>query len=376
MKDRFLLSSVASALALLVCAPQSRAATMIGEYLTFSGFGTLGAVQTDSNEGTYGRDRQPGGADKTANFEVDSNLGLQMTATATPWLSATAQMLAAKRASADHAKAEMEWAFITIKPLDDLTVRAGRMAAPVFAISDSRNVGYANTWLRAPNEVYALNSFSRIDAVDASYRKPLGPVSIAATAFAGSTKVTSGGVTANCDELKGANVLFETDWATFRLGYMTTLASIPARNVSNDRYEFSGAAVTVDRDDIILQAEYVKRKSSQKPTVVNADGWYVMGGYRFGAFTPYAIIAKTAPETPTSPALLSAKQQSKALGLRWDVASQASVKFQFDHVDTQGTKGISFTTPATPPVAPGLPPGNKPVTSAVNVFSVAVDFVF
>jgi hypothetical protein len=363
--------AVASALALLVAVPEAGAATQLGEHLSLSGFGTLGAVRTNSNEGQYGKDRQIGGADRKVNYDVDSNLGLQMTATATPWLSATAQLLAAKRKK-NHIEAEVEWAFVTVKPMDGLALRGGRMAAPLFAVSDSRNVGFANTWMRAPNEVYALNLFSTMDAIDATQRWSFGSVALTASAFAGKTDFKVNGNDAKAKRLKGLNLLLDTEWATFRVGQAMTDISIPAVGVFNDRYTFSGFGVVVDRDNIVAQVEYVKRKSELAPASVNSKGWYVMGGYRFGAFTPYAFISDVTPQTT----VFDGAQRTKALGLRWDAMSFAALKFQFDRVDTKGTKGVSFATAPTPPSAPGLPPGQASVTKPVNVFSVAVDFVF
>ena len=41
-----------------------------------------------------------------------------------------------------------EWAFLKWQALPSLYVRAGRMGAPFFMISDFRDVGYANTTVR------------------------------------------------------------------------------------------------------------------------------------------------------------------------------------------------------------------------------------
>jgi len=369
--------TAAAALLLMGGGAPAMATTQWGEHLSFSGFGTLGAVQTNSDEGKFGKDRQyKGGAEKSANFDVDSNLGLQVIGTATPWLSATVQVLASKR-DKGHVEAEVEWAFVSVKPLESLSLRAGRMAAPVFAISDSRNIGYANTWVRAPNEVYALNVFRRMEGLDLTYSTHLGPFGVSATGFGGKTEFRAlGNAQATGESLKGLNLQLESDWVNIRIGRMQTKVVIPTLGETGDPYTFSGLGVTVDRDNVVAQAEYVTRRSDKRGDATNADSWYVMGGYRIGKLLPYLIRSSTKPEKPNTPILVSAVQETTAAGLRWDAFSSAAIKFQVDRIDTQKSRGISFYTPSTPPVFPGGPPGAKPVTKPVTAISMAVDFTF
>ena len=164
------------------------AATPVGDYLNVSGFGTLGAVQTSTNEAEFKQVNQSAGADKGGSAIVDSDFGMQLTATATPWLSATVQLLSIARGM-PHLTNEFEWAYVKVKPMDGLTLRGGRMALPMFAISDSRNVGYANNWLRAPGEVYALALFSGLRGGDVTYTAPVGSTTLTASAMVGKTVV-------------------------------------------------------------------------------------------------------------------------------------------------------------------------------------------
>src|ERR1035441_6667929 len=88
----------ATALATLVLGTaQSFAATQLGDYFTVSGFGTLGIVQTDTDQGQFIRDDESNGATTHANFNVDSDLGLQGTFRPTKWLSGTVQLLSKER---------------------------------------------------------------------------------------------------------------------------------------------------------------------------------------------------------------------------------------------------------------------------------------
>lgn len=372
----------AAALALAGATPATLAATQLGEYLSFSGFGTVGAVQTDSNDGKFGKDRQIGGADKKASLDVDSNLGLQLTGTATPWLNATVQVLVGKR-SKDYLEADVEWAFATVKPVDGLRLRLGRMAGPVFAVSDSRNVGYANTWVRAPNEVYAMNFFRTYDGADLTYRQPLGPVALTGSVVGGeTTEFKSLTFDAKGKKLLGVSVQLEYDWLTVRASKFEMDVSIPLLNLSGSPYSFTGVGISIDHDDLVIQTEAVQRRvdTANGTRTVNADGWYAMAGWRFGNVLPYVIAAGTKPKTAgvAEAQYITSTQETTAAGVRWDAFKSAAVKFQVDRVDTKNTKGASFTTPTTlGPVAPGFPPrGIGRVTGKVTVVSVAVDFTF
>jgi hypothetical protein len=354
------LSKLALASATAISASSAFAATPIGDYLNFSGFGTLGAVATSTDEAEFKQANQSAGANKGGSAIVDSDFAMQLTATATPWLSGTVQMLSIARGM-PHLTNEFEWAYVKVKPMDGLTLRGGRMALPMFAVSDSRNVGYANNWLRAPGEVYALALFSGLRGGDVTYTAPIGSTTLTASAMAGKTggdRSPERSQTLEGNQLRGLNLTWETEWATFRLGQIRTKVPLPG---FVDSYKFTGAGVMVDRGNIVAQAEYVTRRSAKLPGVVNSDGWYVLGGYRFGQLLPYASYASSRPKVGGSPFYTSGPQHTTAIGLRWDAFKSADVKFQLERIDTQGTAGVSFTAPV-----------NKPVTAA----SVAVDFVF
>jgi len=112
------------AAALISCgafAAPAQAQTQWEPDFKFSGFGTFGAVRTDTSHVNFGRDRQSyGGATTKAAFDVDSNLGVQATATANKWLSGTVQVLSAKRTTEVQITTEAEWAFAKVTPIEGL----------------------------------------------------------------------------------------------------------------------------------------------------------------------------------------------------------------------------------------------------------------
>jgi hypothetical protein len=176
------------------------------------------------------------------------------------------------------------------------------------------------------------------------------------------------------------------DWLTLRVGRVQ--GHIEA---ANDIYVFSGVGASYDRNDVIVQSEFVTRRSKRGfGALVDADGWYTLAGYRIDKFLPYASYASTRPKTDGG-THLTETQSTIAAGLRWDVFRKVDIKFQVERVDTHGTAGISFTTPPLigagpppPPTAggppsgplPGPPPSFAPITKPVIALSLAMDVVF
>jgi hypothetical protein len=235
----------------------------------------------------------------------------------------------------------------------------------VFMISDTLNVGYANNWLRAPNEVYGLVSFRRMQGFDVNYQLPLGPTRLSTTVFTGRSSAKSGSGVFGIDDILGANIQLETDWATFRYGQIDAKYHTAAAQ----KYGFKSFGVSVDRDNIVFQAE-VARRIVPAISVLNSDGWYMMAGYRFGAVLPYVMYGHTDPKQ-VSAANVADKQRTTTLGLRWDAFDSTALKVQVEHVDTEGTKGISFVGLNRSHTNPAVK-----VTSPVTVISAAVDVVF
>lgn len=350
----------------------------LADHFTFSGFGTVGAVYSDNDDAEFGTGRQLGGAAKDVAFDVDSNLGVQLTGIANEWLSATVQGLAVKREK-DVINLNVEWAFVKVKPVESLAVRAGRMAMPTFLVSDSRNVGYANTWLRAPNEVYGMDLTTGLDGIDVTWNHSFGGVDVSLSALYSESTVV--GFDFDMKNVRGGNLQVGLDWIKFRAGYLTGDAEVTG--LGEAPYTFTGFGAIVDRDNYLLQAEYVKRKTDGifKP-VTDASGWYVMGAYRFAALTPYATYASTKPANGSHPInlgypylvpLTSDLQKTFAVGLRWDAMDSIAVKFQAERVDTKGTPGVSFSNPA---VDWWVIDRATPVAKPVTVLSAAISYVF
>ncbi|GHC91160.1 hypothetical protein GCM10007320_39920 [Pseudorhodoferax aquiterrae] len=394
----------AAALAGLASSAQAQAQSE--SVFSVSGFGTLGVVGTNQDGAEYVVPGQVRGADKSWSGEVDSKLGLQLGAKFNRQFSATLQVLS-KQDGKGKFTPQVEWAFAKWQATPGLALRAGRMGGPFFAVSDFRDVGYANTWLRPPIDVYGQVPVSHFDGADLSWQTSVAGKALGLQVFGGRSSSHVEHTKVEIDALVGVNASIELlDGLSLRLGHATgkltvhsgalndlvgVLRRTPFAGVGdqldpNDkRASFSGVGLTYDQGNWIVLAEYTMRKT--KTFIPDTTGWYTTVGYRVGKFTPYATLSRlktddsnvdnTIPASVVLPgmqaplrvyvdgatAAQSTPQKTIAVGVRWDAMRNLAVKAQFDRIKTTGA-GQFYDADA------GF--WNK----RVHVYSLAVDFVF
>jgi len=385
--------------------------------LTFNGYGTLGIVHSDEEQADFTSNfLAPDGAGYSRQWsaEVDSRLALQATADLTPRLAAIVQVVAEQRYDETY-EPTLEWANLRYRLTPDLTLRVGRMVLPTFLTSEFRKVGYALPWVRPPPELYRLVPVTSTDGVSASYR----------WRFDGFTNTLKGVYGRKTEKFPGSGEPFEVDAEkaftlanTLEWGRTTLFASYnhthltfedfnpffdafrqfgPAGAAIADRYnvddkafEFIALGGRYDPGSWFVMGEW--STSDSRTFLGEARAWYVTGGVRAGAFTPYATFARAGTASATSdpgldtaslpPAAAAqagqlnsaldmllnstARQKRLAVGVRWDFMRNAALKVQYDHIDLdEGSAGVLVNT------QPGFQPGGS-----VNLFSLVVDFVF
>jgi hypothetical protein len=412
MKSRFFVAALALPLAVSSAYAQDSSPVRI------SGFGTGALTWADTDQAEFARANQASGAGRKVRTGVDSNLGLQADYTVNSWLSVTAQGLVRKDGEDDYG-AELSWAFAKAKLSDNLSVRLGRIAMPAFMISDYRNVGYANTFLRPPQELYSQMPLNGIDGADITWQQQYADTTYTAQAAYGrsSIKMSSGGkatardeyalnlsaehgpfilrvgrsgtkFTSESAELDKLVTTFNTTANAFGIVQLKDMGKL--LDTHGKKYTFTSLGLSMDWNNIVAQTEYAKRKMPDS-FLGSSKSWYAMGGYRFGKFLPYYThakltssgVASTIPTrcaanapavcTPTVAALSGlmdslrtaidgTSQTTNSVGVRWDFSSSADIKFQVDRVKPQ-TNGLFVNTKA----------GFK---GPVTVAALAVDFVF
>jgi hypothetical protein len=406
---RFTPRAAALAAAILFAAGASAEGSGSPTY-TFSGFGTVGAVQSDSDLATYRFPTQEhGGSRDNVAFDVDSKLGAQVNANFGPTFSAIVQGQVRENFQGTWTPS-IEWAFAKARlGASGVSVRVGRMGAPFFMVSDFRDVGYANTWVRPPLDVYGQVPFSHFDGADVLYQHTFGEVDLSAQLLAGTTKTPYSTFDMHGYGMTGFNASVGYGPLTFRAGYirgtlvgqnpdlvfldqqlhgaamltgLTDMATLgDALTLDHKKASFGGLGVTLDWHDIIANTEYTRRKIDGYPGDTSA--WYATVGYRIGAWTPYVTHSQirmdrqlNSDAIPALPPLLPLKgavdyltgsvaQSTNSIGARWDVKSNIDIKAQFDRISVPSGSAGLFSA-----VSPGFG-GND-----VNVYSLAVDFVF
>jgi len=395
------------------------------------GFGTLGEVYSDAHDADFvGSPFQPNGAGYSHAWApgVDSKVGLQLGAQFTDKLSAIVQIVS-QHIYDNTWRPQLEWANLNYQLTPDLSIRAGRSVAAPFMLSDTHLVGYTYPWIRPPLELYGELPVSNQDGINVNYHLRNGVVEQSLNISYGQTKlsVLDGGDVSARKFLQASDAI-EVGSITLRLGYTSLRATsdIPtldplfagfaqfgaeASSVGfatigaqasglgaayslreSSPYSFSMATLGVSYDpgDWLLMSEWAKTASDG--LLERSTAWYLMGGHRFGKFTPYVTFGQVESGSNVNPGIgtaglppplaaaavalnggLSAalgefapSQSSATVGVRWDAVKDIDVKLQYDRVrldaNSIGRLGNE---------QPGFRAGPD-----VNAVSVAIDFVF
>lgn len=391
-----------------------------GPAITVSGFGTAALTRSNSENAEFARYNQLTGVKKDAKTGVDSNFGIQATAQVNDWLSLTTQGLV-RKSVVDEFVGRIEWAFVKAKVSDNLSLRAGRIGLPVFMVSELRNVGYANTMMRPPVEMYNQVPMESLDGIDAVYQRSYGDTTFTGQLSLGSSSSkNSGGYTIKDTKLVNINLVAENGPFTFRFGRSDGKINVDGPNgtaslvaafrriaatpgsgpvldqlyglttaansleIKDTKASFTSLGFGLDWKNLVVQAEYGKRVTTSL-AVADTSSWYTMFGYRLGSFLPYYNHASATQDSARSiPGLpvagpaqllaltaaanritstLSPLQTSNTVGVRWDFYKSAALKMQIDRISPKNGPGTFVNT--------------KPnFTGPVTVFAAGIDFVF
>lgn len=425
-------TALAAAVALSVSAgAQAREFTDI---FTLRGYGTAGAAYSDEDRADFVSTMyvQPEGAgySDTVSTAVDTKNALQLDMTFTERFSGVVQIISEginnNTWDGDANKRffpSLEWANLSYRVTDDLTVRAGRIVSPFLMSAEYRKVGFASHWLRPPVEVYGAQPYTSSDGADATYRSNLGGTVNTLRAHYGKQALRSETFKAGV-EVWGVNDAVEVGALTVRAAYVdiafrTTedqlgplfnmfvqgasavpgaaaavleaqrLHSVYNPYLGQDLQQYT-VGFSYDPGDWFVMGEIVETDS--KGLVASSTSGYVSGGYRWNKLTPFATYARTKSHERSEPGIPTAglplqlaglagiidstladlrngqitSQQTISLGVRWDLASSFALKAQYDYVDLErGSLGMLVNH------QPDFQRGGN-----LNVLSIALDFVF
>jgi hypothetical protein len=360
--------------AALLSAWTSQAAADEGITTTLNGYGTLGGTFTSNNNYVYHHDANEfSGANEQFDIGLESRIGLQARVNFGSGFSVTAQELIRQRGS-DVFSLGTEWLYLQYEPDSHWTLRAGRVALGAFLYSDSREVGYAQPWFRAPNDVYAAGQFQNLDGGQALWHTDLGGVELSLQGSFGNTagQYSYSGTLATIIVKNAYNISASVEYQSFLFRVARTYLNLPESIALGPGFAvnfaehdiFNSVAVQYDNGKAIVLSEWSKRSEKDAPVLgqplAASSQWYVAGGWRFGPVTPLLMYSGIKEEQSLS--YVPATYHTFAASLRYDVVRNIALKAQVSRA--QAGNAEYWVVP------------NQASNERVNVYSVGADFVF
>ncbi|WP_061330886.1 hypothetical protein [Marinobacter excellens] len=261
---------------------------------------------------------------------------------------------------ADDWEPEVEWAYLSHRPTNNLQLRAGKMRIPFFMYSDSLEVGYAQPWARPPQSVYGPIAVTSYVGADASYNWNFDNSSLNANFFTGFTDEDGNSGDVQLRNIAGLNLSWtdyvwtirgvaataEADIDATRLGALAAQSGItlPAgitQLADGDRGNFYGLGASYDNGSWLIIGEVTRVEVDGK--FADTDSAYLSVGHRFGSWTPYvatgwteskddnertgAFIPGVVPES-----ILNYQRNEYSVGTRWDITPGVAIKADITHV--------------------------------------------
>ena len=365
----------------LALASLSGAALAQDSMYTVGGFGTLGVNTSSNDNGDFAINPfQPTGAGRSKSWSAttDTLAAIQVDAKINDKLSAVVQVVSSLNAD-NNFEPHIEWANVKYSFTPDLSLRLGRIALPSFLVSDTRLVGFANTWARAPQETYSMYGLTNSDGVDGKWSQNFGGFRNTVQAWFGranNIKVPTGSAAGptkfNMRKMRGMSDTIEKGALTIRAsGHISQLVFELPASYGTDLlvgYKSFSLGAAYDPGTWFVQGEVALQKRwitaplfGQPPTSEKA--FNAIAGYRYDAFTPFVAFSKVG--SPSKAITASREQRTTSAGVRWDFYKNMDLKFQLEHVKL-GQQSTGFFVNAKP----GLAGGNT------NVATVVVDFIY
>jgi len=402
-----------SLLALLCAAPIAFAETgLLPAGLEISGFGTLGAMQTNTDQVEVTRDQsQRHGTTNSASLRQDSLIGLQAYYKADDALDFTAQGVSRYGPRGDY-RPELMAAFGRYAISPNFGLRMGRIGMEFYMLADSRLVGYSYLTVRPPREIFTTLPFQYLDGADFTATAPVADGVLKGRVFLGQSgeEAPAAGDFLNLrgNPLAGAYVEYQTNHWQWRLtyaqvkfkhdipgsietlrtslvqasqlGYTGAADAADAISLTNKVSRFYSLGAVYDRGPLQVQGMLVEMQHDSA-IYQNSLGAYLVAGYRIGQWTPYAGVAWIRSQAkavdsglPASSGLAQAlhtaiarthmDQTTYTLGARWDFRRDMALKAQVDL--TRGQSDSLFLYPIS----------NAAFDGKLNIYSLSLDFVF
>src|SRR5690554_5387429 len=355
----------------------------------FNGFFSTGVARASNDAGYTGITEKTNVADL-------SLLALQGTFDVTEKSQAVLQLVGR---GADDWEPQVEWAYLSHRPTNNLQVRAGKMRIPFFMYSDSLEVGYAQPWARPPQSVYGPIAVTSYVGADASYNWNFDNSSLNANFFTGFTDEDGNSGDVQLRNIAGLNLSWtdyvwtirgvaataEADIDATRLGALAaqsgiTLPDGTTQLADGDRGNFYGLGASYDDGSWQIIGEVTRVEVDGK--FADTDSAYLSVGHRFGSWTPYVaagwteskddnertglFINEPAMSVVVPENILNYQRNEYSVGTRWDITPGVAIKADVTHVRglQKGSSNLNTTYMLT---------SN---TDSTNVYTLKIDSAF
>jgi hypothetical protein len=350
---------------LALVATAARAESSLGDYLTVSGFGTLGVVHSNYADADFiATVEQPNGAGYSSRWTAtpDSDLAVQANLKMTDALSAVVQVLSRDNEDGNF-KPDLEWANLKYDFTPDFSLRAGRILLPTYQSSDIRNVGYSLPWVRVPVEITYASNASHSDGADLLYRARTG-------ALTQDLEFQWGTIT---QDLPGeayssarSHILLLSD--TFRWNDLNVHLAYQESNpigIPAIHLHLAALGASYDPGSWFLTGD---SNYTRDPYFGDLLSWYLSAGARLGRFAPYVIYSRMDAQGVGNSGLEAlGDEHTVGVGVRWDFFKNVDLKLQLERV----TLDSLDDTAAFANIQPAARVGDS-----AGVLSLALDFVF
>lgn len=392
--------------------------------IQFSGFGTVGAVVSHEDDADYrANSEQAQGVGNTSSpdYGVDSVFGVQADASPIDRVSFSVQMQS-RRLSDGGSSPYFEWANAKFMITPDMSVRLGRVVAPVFMVSESRSIGYAQTTVRLAPDVYQLAPITYLDGGGFTYSFTWGDWLYRANLTSGDIEqklTVSGELRDYSFTINIFNIEAELENSRFRISYsdvdaelrsptislldsaLTAFAAagLPNADILRENIDFYDNQVGfVDLGYVYEQGPYfaqmeIVHRDAESETIQDQEAYYLLGGYRVGRWMPYLQYSRMESKIDEShlPALDASQADPSnqtfvtklnggiaairrpqerttwAMGARWDIQDNYAIKLQYDRISKDADRLSYFVNPSGNFVAEAR---------TINIYSATLDFVF
>jgi hypothetical protein len=347
------------------------------EAITFSAFISAGMTKTDQ-----ALNYRVGNIDNDWSFKPDAIVGMQFGYKVNDKTELVTQLVA--KGHGDW-EIEAEWAYLAYKISDNLTARAGKLRLPIYMYSDYLDVGYAMPWVRPPTEVYNEQDINTIEGIDLVYQHNLGEWDLTVQGLYGniddSTYRKGLDIQVEINNEIGLNATISNgDW-TFRIGrtqgqsstyfdipYVvgSNITSTTIYTANNERFTFSGLGFKYDANNILAIAEFTKYDVDNTRDLINTEGYYLTGGYKFDRLMPHITYGRMYnPDDSLSRAGSKSEQTTITAGLRYELNTKIAIKAEVSKIDGfNGTSGLFD------------PEEGVSLEDSANMYSIVVDAIF